>query len=428
MLTLEKFREIKSRMTNEGLKGDQHQLDHDKDGKIEGEDLAKLRAKKMKKEEAEQLDELSKETLGSYKHKAELSIPKDDRAYANRSKGIDRAEKKMKKEDVSQFDEALDPSEIAGNPRAYDVNTVKKAYNHKKVTPSDKKSLEKHLDSHHGSKNWKTKNEDTSPFDEFTAEELEQFMQTEDYEQLDELSKKTLSSYAKKAMRDAAVKHKYAGDFDNISDRSRKPEIKKAADAKALKYKEKYVRRRDGVDKAIDRLTKEEAEQLDELSKKTLQSYTDKAAQDATDNVVKASKHNRLAYGAEKTGSTRLVAVNKKAADKAQGKANKRVGGLIKAAERMKEAAQYPRAANIDVKDAAANRAPAEKAHAAAHKVTVQNGIPDKHEDGADKVKGAAKAQPTPKKNYVEDEHTNKDIYIQSFKSYVQMRGDLERM
>ena len=51
MLTLEKFKQIKSRMTNEGLKGDQHQLDHDKDGKIEGEDFAKLRAKKMKKEE-----------------------------------------------------------------------------------------------------------------------------------------------------------------------------------------------------------------------------------------------------------------------------------------------------------------------------------------------------------------------------------------
>ncbi len=34
-----------------------------------------------KNEEVEQIDELSKETLGSYKHKAELSIPKDDRAY-----------------------------------------------------------------------------------------------------------------------------------------------------------------------------------------------------------------------------------------------------------------------------------------------------------------------------------------------------------
>ena len=47
-----------------------------------------------------QIDELSKETLGSYKHKAELSIPKDDREYKNRSKGIDYAEKKLKKEET----------------------------------------------------------------------------------------------------------------------------------------------------------------------------------------------------------------------------------------------------------------------------------------------------------------------------------------
>ena len=146
MLTFDKFKDIKSRMT-EGLKGDQHKLDHDKDGKIEGEDLAKLR--KMKKEETEQLDELSKETLGSYKHKAETSIPKDDRDYANRSKGIAKAEKKMKKEE-------------------------------------------------------------TSPFDEFTLEELQQFMQTEDYEQLDELSKSTLGSYVKKASDNAAM---HAADY-----------------------------------------------------------------------------------------------------------------------------------------------------------------------------------------------------------------------
>jgi hypothetical protein len=93
-----------------------------------------------------------------------------------------------------------------------------------------------------------------------------------------------------------------------------------------------------------------------------------------------------------------------------------------------KEAAQYPRAAHTDVKDAASPRAPAEKAHAADHKVTVHNGIPDNHVDGADKVKGAVKAQPKPKKNYEEDERINKDIYLQSFKTYVQMRGDLEHM
>jgi hypothetical protein len=54
-----------------------------------------------------------------------------------------------------QLDEALDPSEIAGNPKMYDASTVKKAYYHKSVSPSDKESLARHLDRHHGNKEWR---------------------------------------------------------------------------------------------------------------------------------------------------------------------------------------------------------------------------------------------------------------------------------
>jgi len=85
----------------------------------------------------------------------------------------------------------------------------------------------------------------------------------EDVEALDELSKTTLGSYAKKATTDAVIKRKIAGDFENMSDRSRKPGMKQAADVNAQKYKEQSWKRRHGVDKAIDRLTKEEAEQKD---------------------------------------------------------------------------------------------------------------------------------------------------------------------
>ena len=41
--------------------------------------------------ESEQIDEISKDKLRDYKHKAELSEPKDDHGYTNRSKGIERA-------------------------------------------------------------------------------------------------------------------------------------------------------------------------------------------------------------------------------------------------------------------------------------------------------------------------------------------------
>ena len=380
MLSLQKFKEIKSRIS-EGLKGDQHQLDHDKDGKIEGEDLAKLH-KKMKKEEAEQLDELStktlrsyvdkvattsgrgtspdgklksikaiggvtkairkqysgsnvkeeseqldelsKDALRSYKHKAELSIPKDDKAYSNRSKGIDKAEKKLKNE------EKFDPLKHVKNPTAGEKKASKDV---KRGSYADRAAMLRSAQNDGRLK-------ESHPFDEFTSEQIEQFIQTEDYEQLDELSKSTLGSYVKK-------------------------------------------------------------------SHSQLKAH-------ATNIAFKSGR-----------GDSDALSTMTKSADKEQ----RREKGLSKAVNKLtKEAAQYPRAAHTDVKDVAAARAPAEQQHAAMHKVTVKNGIPDKHEDGTDKVKGAAKLQPVPKKNYVEDPQVNKDIYIQSFRSYVQMKGDLERM
>ena len=48
-------------------------------------------------EDADRVDEISKDKLRDYKHKAELSEPKDDHGYTNRSKGIERADKKLNK-------------------------------------------------------------------------------------------------------------------------------------------------------------------------------------------------------------------------------------------------------------------------------------------------------------------------------------------
>ena len=54
-----------------------------------------------------------------------------------------------------ELDEALDPSEIASNPKMYNADAAKKAYYHKNATAEDKKSLERHLDRHHGNKEWR---------------------------------------------------------------------------------------------------------------------------------------------------------------------------------------------------------------------------------------------------------------------------------
>lgn len=54
-----------------------------------------------------------------------------------------------------ELDESLDPSEIASNPKMYDASIAKKAYYHKSATASDKESLARHLDRHHGNKEWR---------------------------------------------------------------------------------------------------------------------------------------------------------------------------------------------------------------------------------------------------------------------------------
>jgi hypothetical protein len=73
----------------------------------------------------------------------------------------------LRKEETQELDEALDPSEIAGNPKMYDAATVKKAYYHNKTTPEDKKTLERHLDRHHGMRDWRNSvKEETEELDE----------------------------------------------------------------------------------------------------------------------------------------------------------------------------------------------------------------------------------------------------------------------
>ncbi len=65
----------------EKLKGDQHKLDHDGDGDIDGKDFAMLRAKKKKKEkvdEAENVNELSPDKMKQYRKKAAIDIVKRD--------------------------------------------------------------------------------------------------------------------------------------------------------------------------------------------------------------------------------------------------------------------------------------------------------------------------------------------------------------
>lgn len=85
----------------------------------------------------------------------------------------------------------------------------------------------------------------------------------EEAEQIDELSKKTLGSYVKKAAHDARMNGQIASDFENRADRVRKQSSKDSNERLHRKYLEKAWKRDAGIAKAVGKLTKEEAE-LDE--------------------------------------------------------------------------------------------------------------------------------------------------------------------
>ena len=102
----------------------------------------------------------------------------------------------------------------------------------------------------------------------------------EEFEQLDELSKATLSSYIKKAASSAAnkgmehgVKKAEADEMDRVmnrhmsfGDKDKVRDIMKTTSRDVEKPREKAMRRLQGIDRATDRLTKEEVEELDEAS------------------------------------------------------------------------------------------------------------------------------------------------------------------
>ena len=125
--------DISKHKINEALKGNQHKIDANKNGKVDAHDFKLLRGKKKVAEEAKQIDELSKKTLSSYVVKSlapssEKSISnlaskggyklgqahdddytageKEDAKSAKRSLGVLTAVRKMTKEQ-SELEEKL---------------------------------------------------------------------------------------------------------------------------------------------------------------------------------------------------------------------------------------------------------------------------------------------------------------------------------
>lgn len=126
----------------EALKGSQHKIDANKNGKVDAHDFHLLRKKKKVAEEAEELEELSTPTLQSYRTKARAQGNKivdkmkmgggdwskdqqDTKTLRKRSKGANMSGKQLvkrgeslKTEEADQIDEILDTPEKAANYKA----------------------------------------------------------------------------------------------------------------------------------------------------------------------------------------------------------------------------------------------------------------------------------------------------------------------
>ena len=90
--------------------------------------------------------------------------------------------------------------------------------------------------------------------EDYSVEEIEDFMMSEDFEQLDELSKATLGSYVDKSRHDLynkQIQYRNTGDM---------PERKKLQD--------KATKRGSGISKAVGKLTKNEEYELEEADEK----------------------------------------------------------------------------------------------------------------------------------------------------------------
>ena len=225
----------------EELKGNQHKIDANKNGKVDAHDFHLLRKKKKVAEEAEELEELSKSTMGAYTKKAaaDFTARKPKMGYdgqlkkmQNRTVGVNRALDKMYGEEAEQIDE---------------ISAEKKdAYAQKagKQLPG----LFAKSNSADGARKY------------YNRKNAVRKIANEEAEQIDELSKKTLDSYTSKASGDLgfthgiAKNHRYAQDQGGAG---RKPEHK-AMDNNRLR------KRASGLVNSLKRLAKEEAEQVDE--------------------------------------------------------------------------------------------------------------------------------------------------------------------
>ena len=312
---------------SEALKGDQHKIDANKNGKVDAHDFKLLRKKKgvaetyaaiKSSEEISEEEEVEEAVKNPYAVGMAVAMKSTgDKPPLKKStiiKGHEIAKKiKEETEDLGENFKRGDYIHVPGgnNTKHPAVHLGKKA-----VYLDDEGGVEHVPDSALAKA---TKMKKVSAHHKNLGSKYLENMK-EDAEQIDELSRKTMSSYVKKAIPSMRG-------LEDASDRAHQKghETYKAGATKTSdkflrlsdRHLKKSVKRGEGINTALNKLAKEEVEDLEELSKSTLASYIGKASADVHNKAYRAGKieghHKKYDMDKIVKSITRQAGINKAA-------------------------------------------------------------------------------------------------------------------
>lgn len=238
---------IEQILQQEALKGNQHLIDKNKNNKVDPEDFKILRGEKKAVKEEETVDEGIKELAKKAFKAVTGGSDEDQRKDLQRKMGLPQTGKKPE----PQKEEVVDESLLGQLRDRGNVATGQKQQDRKNFDTNTGAALKPNS----------------------TISGIRAKMQNkvqEESEQIDELSKSTLGSYVKKAAADSTISRKIGADFENRASKARSPSMKDANTSLADKFKSDSRKRKVNIDKAVDRLAKED---VDIRAPKTLRQF-----------------------------------------------------------------------------------------------------------------------------------------------------------
>ena len=296
----QKVAQAVAKIMDEELKGNQHKIDANKNGKIDAEDFKLLKKKPvnevadedyaaqnvydkahmahMSKNKNIPADKQQAAELEAHKHALETMKMKYPHHTASKGEG---QVYRLSKEEIK-----LDEGRMKDIYTTMQYHADKKGYtSHKQFTPADYHEMGKE----HG-----ISGPDLAVIaGHKTAHQAS--VKKEEVEQIDELSKKTLGSYITRNADDQA-RIGYinaAAQHDKTTDSKTKNKI-------LDKNERQGINRDIGLARAVKKLTKEDQEFIDELNKSTLGSYVNASARDAVHRTAKEVETGRLDKMADK--------------------------------------------------------------------------------------------------------------------------------